>query len=517
MLEQKGRSYQSIKNAKVGLIVYVFDLLLIFFGRKLFIDILGPELLGLNTISQSILRFLNLAELGISAAVGYSLYKPLFNKDKEQICEIISLQGYLYRKIAYFMAISSFVLLAFFPLIFQNSGLPTYYAYASYLVLLFSVLLGYVVNYRQVIFTADQKNYICIYLFQGGRVVKNTLQILVLLCFSPEYSFWIWLSMEVLVAILSSVGLEVFTKKYYPFLKTNLRLGKYLMHKYADIKKSIFQLFFHRLGGLALAQSSPIIIYAYASLKDVTVFENYNFIVLGIIVMLENIFNGMISSIGSLAVEKTQKELSGIYWELFSFRTFLCGVIMACTIFLSQSFIALWLGSDYVMPNLALIFLMASFFIRIFRGATDAFINAFGLYKDIYAPIAEAVLNIGLSVLFGYYWGLTGIMAGVFCSLFIVIFIWKPIFLFRERMQESVSVYFYKMLKHISLLFVAVFSTYMLRHFIPFEPSKDFISWLLYGICIALICSSLCFGLYYAFIPSMRSFTNRLKTILFKR
>ena len=45
------RTANSIRNAKVGLMVYAFDLLLTFFGRKYFIEILGPDLLGLISLA----------------------------------------------------------------------------------------------------------------------------------------------------------------------------------------------------------------------------------------------------------------------------------------------------------------------------------------------------------------------------------------------------------------------------------------------------------------------------------
>ena len=57
------------------------NLLLQFFSRKIFLDYLGSEVLGLNTTVQNSLRFLNLAELGIGKTIAYNLYKPLYEKN----------------------------------------------------------------------------------------------------------------------------------------------------------------------------------------------------------------------------------------------------------------------------------------------------------------------------------------------------------------------------------------------------------------------------------------------------
>lgn len=506
------RTANSIRNAKVGLIIYAFDLLLTFFSRKYFIEFWGPELLGLNSLAKSLLQFLNLAELGISTAIGFSLYKPLFEKDQKTINEIISLQAYFYRWIFYFILAASAILMAFFPLIFADSGVPLYYAYATYIALAVAVLLSYRVNYRQIIFTADQKQYVSTFLFQGGRVVKSALQLGVLFLCVPAYGYWIWLGMEVLVAIISSVGLELAVRKQYPRLVASPALGKQVRKQYPAIITSTKQVFFHRFGGFALSQSSVVVIYAYATLTDVTIFDNYNFIVMGLVLMWGTLFGGSTASVGNLIAEQPAK-VQPLYWELFAFKTWLCGIVVCATMFMAQPFITLWVGSAYIMPKMALVWLMGSLFIRLFRDSTDVFLYAFGLYKDIGAPIVEAALNIGLSVLFGYYWGLPGIMAGVFVSLFLVVFLWKPFFLFREKMNQSPAVYFKRAALSLSLVAVSILATYYLKNLLPINPTASYAQWMLYGICIVLICGGLSFILFYLFTPGMRVFCRRLSAL----
>lgn len=110
------RVIKGIKNAQVALLFYFINLLLGFISRKFFIDYLGAEILGLNTTATNLLGFLNLAELGIGAAISYSLYRPLHKDDKISINEIVSVQGWLYRRIAYFVILASVALMLFFPL-----------------------------------------------------------------------------------------------------------------------------------------------------------------------------------------------------------------------------------------------------------------------------------------------------------------------------------------------------------------------------------------------------------------
>ena len=90
------RVHKSILNAEVNLLFYFLSLFLTFFSRKIFLDNLGAEFIGLTGTLYNILGYLNLSELGISASVGYFLFKPLQTNNRKEIQDILSLLGYLY-------------------------------------------------------------------------------------------------------------------------------------------------------------------------------------------------------------------------------------------------------------------------------------------------------------------------------------------------------------------------------------------------------------------------------------
>lgn len=69
------------------------------FSRKIFLEKLGADFVGLTSTMQNLLGFLNLAELGIGASIGYVLYKPIFDGNRDRIKEIVSVLAYLYRNV----------------------------------------------------------------------------------------------------------------------------------------------------------------------------------------------------------------------------------------------------------------------------------------------------------------------------------------------------------------------------------------------------------------------------------
>lgn len=68
-MSQESRVRKSLLNARVNLIFYFLTLALSFFSRKIFLDTLGADFVGLTGTLQNLLGFLNLAELGIGSAM----------------------------------------------------------------------------------------------------------------------------------------------------------------------------------------------------------------------------------------------------------------------------------------------------------------------------------------------------------------------------------------------------------------------------------------------------------------
>ena len=148
-MSQESRVRKSLLNARVNLIFYFLTLALSFFSRKIFLDTLGADFVGLTSTLQNLLGFLNLAELGISTAIGYVLYKPLFEQNKLKINEIISVFGYLYHWIGKIMLLAGGILACFLSLIFSNTGFDLTLIFFVYFSFLISTLIGYLMNYKQ--------------------------------------------------------------------------------------------------------------------------------------------------------------------------------------------------------------------------------------------------------------------------------------------------------------------------------------------------------------------------------
>lgn len=505
------RTAKSLKNARAALLFYFLNLLLQFFSRKIFLDYLGSEVLGLNTTAQNLLGFLNLAELGIGSAVAYNLYKPLFEGNRQAINEIVSIQGWLYRRVAYVVLAGACVLMGFFPWIFAKAQVPLGYAYGSFAVLLLSSLLGYFVNYRQIVLTADQQQYRITYSTQSIHIIKVILQILAIRFLSHGYVWW--LVLELLMAVLSSYVLDRCIRKVYPWLRTVTNKGAELQKRYPGIITKTKQIFFHQMATYVLTQTSPLIIYAYASLTLVAVYGNYLLIINGITQLMGALLNGVGAGVGNLVAEGDKQRVKSVFWELTALRMWLASVACFGIYSLGHSFITLWVGAEYILPQSAYILLMGITFIQLSR-TNEIFISAYGIYQDIWAPVMEAILNLGLSVILGYYYGLTGILSGVLISLLVMVVGWKPYFLYRYGFQESVWEYVWRYGRlFMGIVLACIISNYLISRS-SVLLSFNYKQWILSALVTMGIYMPVSLLLLYLADCTIRDFAKRLVRII---
>lgn len=508
----ESRTSKSLKNAQVALTFYFLQLILGFFSRKAFFDYLGSEILGLNTTASNLLGFLNLAELGVSAAVGYFLYQPLFNKDYVTLNKLVSLQGWIYRKIAFFLIGASAILMCFFPWIFAKSPLPIWYAYLTFGVLLFGSLLGYFMNYRQIVLYADQKGYKIQESVQGSTIIKTILQILAM-TFLP-FPFFSWLILELVGAIATATILNYILKKNYPWLQTHISEGRKYLKEYPEVLKKTGQAFFHRIGGVILGQSSPLIVYGFTSLTTVALYGNYILIVSKVGSLLGSVFSSTGAAIGNLVASKNSARIIRVFWELYDSRMCISIIALLCLYHLTNPFITIWLGKEYCLSNTFLLLYIILNSISMTRTTVDNYLNAYGLYKDIWAPLTEAGLNIGFSIFLGYFWGLNGIITGIIISQFAIISIWKPYFLFRNGFHIHAKEYFLPTLYRYGIaggLFLLSYHGFKPLHLEQISTIKDFI---IYTMIVGL--SNLAIGgiTFYLLFPGTKDFVKRIKNII---
>lgn len=485
-MQKESRVKKSLLNARVNLIFYFLTLTLSFFSRKIFLDNLGADFIGLTVTLGNLLGFLNLAESGVSAAIAVVLYAPLYEHDQRKIKEIVSVLGYLYHIVGKIILSVGIVLACFFPLMFSNEGLDLYIIYLTFFAFLGSSLIGYFINYKQVLLSADQRNYVVAAYSQSANVVKLLIQMT--LAYYTR-NCYLWVVLEFVFGIMYSVILNWKIKQVYPWLRTELKKGKILCREYPEVMRYTKQLFVHKIASVVYTQATPILVYAFASLQVVAYYGNYTIITSKLSSLLGNFLGGTSASVGNLISEGDKGKILRVYWELISIRFLFVGVAVFAIYHLLPSFISLWLGPEYIMSKALLILVLISFALGIIRGVTEEFTFAYGLFSDVWAPFVESAILIVVAIVGGRLWGLEGTLLGSIMSSIIIVYIWKPYFLFTRGMLISVWGYWKEFIKYLLIFATSFyFSTMIVRNIhIQLNFYENWLDWILYAMIIVLL------------------------------
>ena len=508
-MQQESRVKKSLLNARVNLIFYFITLALSFFSRKIFLDCLGADFVGLTVTLQNLLGFLNLAEMGIGLAIGYVLYKPLFEQDHTKLNEIISVFGYLYSWVGKIILIAGCILSAFLPLIFSETPFDYGVIYCAYFAFLTSSLIGYFINYRQTLLSADQRNYVVAAYFQTANICKILLQML-----SAYYtgSYYLWVVIELTFGILHSIILNWKINQVYPWLKSDIKSGRELHHKYPEVMRYTKQLFVHKIGELFQMQTTPILIYSFVSLQIVAFYGNYTMVTRNLTTLLNSFLGSTWAGVGNLIAEGNQEKNLKVYWELTTLRFFVSTIFCYAIYKLLPAFIELWVGQEYLLPDNVLYLLLILFYLSVNRGTTDQFLNGCGLFYDIWAPLTESAIYLVVALIGGTFYGLPGVLIGNVVSVMLIIYCWKPYFLFTKGLKCPWTVYWIGWFKHIAALIATLLLADWLVHQISITntPIQSWWQWIICGCIEVCIATFILFVILYAFFPSMRALTSRL-------
>ena len=503
----ESRVKKTLLNARVNMISYFLILILSFFSRKIFLDCLGADFIGLTGTMQNLLGFLNLAELGIATAIGYVLYAPLHQKDQSKINEIISVLGYLYRKIGGIILLVGVAVSFFLPLIFPNTGfnLPlVYFAYYSFLT---SSLMGYFCNYKQTLLGADQRNYVVTAYFQGSNILKMLIQ----MGFAYYVkNYYVWLLIELTFGVLYSFILNWKINQVYPWLRSEVKQGKQLFAKYPEVMRYTKQLFVQKLSGIVQWQTIPFLTYAFCNLQTVAFYGNYTIVTDKLSQFVNTFLESTGAGVGNLIAEGNKKNTKKVFWELLSVRYFIGATIAFCIYMLINPFITLWLGEQYLLSDTVLILIVANVLISYTRGGVMQFLYGYGLFRDVWAPIAEVVINLGTACVAGYYWGLPGVLLGGIVSQLLIVNIWKPYFLFHAGFKDSVWQYWVGLFRILLLVGAPMFLIYSLMGYIESSVSPTtWLGWIGYSCITFLSYALIAFFLLYIFVSGFRTFVLR--------
>ena len=215
-MKERSRTEYSLINIFTGFLGYGINTVLGFVCRIIFVRCLSADYLGVSGLFSNILTMLSLAELGISSAIIYALYKPIAEKDEKRITSLMHFYAKAYRIIGVIVAVVGLSMLPFLNIIIQDQPAIKENLYLIYLMYLANTVISYFFSYRGSLLTAMQRNYIVVGYSYVITIVQSIIQMIFLLV---THEYLSYLIIQMVGGIIYNVWISHKACKDYPYIK----------------------------------------------------------------------------------------------------------------------------------------------------------------------------------------------------------------------------------------------------------------------------------------------------------
>ncbi len=408
-----GRTKKAFNNLFFGVINLLIRTLFPFFIRKMFVQIIGMEYLGLTNFCNSIIGVLNLADLGFGGVVVYCMYKPASEGNLKEMGRYLNYIKKTYNLVGIIILFSGIVIMPFLKYFIHDAppqGINIYLVFSIFLInsVISYCLYAYKYSILNVFQRLDVENNLCSFF----NILTYILEILILLFIKNYYSY---IGILPIITMLLNITRAKIVDHYYPELKCEGTLSK--QEKTIFIKK-LTATFFFKIDSIVITMADSIVISSFLGLLVLAKYNNY-FLILNSVAGFLSVIKGSIQpSIGnSIVTENVEKNYSDLKFLLFVFFWILC-FCSSCFLCLYQPFIEIWLGKESLLPFSTVICIVIYFYSWYSSTPVNIYKDANGFWtEDRFRPLIEAPFNLILNIILIKIIGLNGVLLSTAITL----------------------------------------------------------------------------------------------------
>lgn len=397
-----------IKNAVTAIFAYVIMLCITIFLRRCFLNYVGVEYLGYESLFANIFTIMATTEMGVSKNISYHLYKAFSEKDEKEIIYLYNIYKWIYFLIGGFILIAGIICSFFLEQFITGNTLNALLLRIIYYLQLANILRTYFLSYPRMLYTADQKENVHVLFDTVFNVSFNIIKIFSIFLFRD---YIIYLILTLLGGICSDLYMFKIIRRDYKYIKsTKIKLSHI---KERGLLKDIKNFIGHQLAGTVFCGTDNIIIAKILGIVYVGYFSNYIMIKNQIMSIVTRVFQPLQASIGNLVYSEDCSKRQNLYYMVNLFSFCMASFIAISVAALAQTFVTVVFGNSYVLSYLFVILLAANMFVEIIRGMQSYFRFVYGEYeKDRRFVVWASILNIILSIILSYRYKLEGILLG---------------------------------------------------------------------------------------------------------
>lgn len=433
------RSDATLKNSIWGIIQQVLVCILSMFSRRVMLDTIGVQGVGLNAFLTSVISMLSLAELGMGTAIVYHMYAPLAKGDTVRITQLLRFYRLVYRAIAGVITLLGLLILPFIDRLVSDTTYSRGYICLIFLLFLMNTSASYLFTYKRSLISADQKQYI-ITVFD---LIYKTAVIafgIVILLLTHELAYY--LLMLTAFTVFENVLISKKADSLYPYIKENH--GSLAKHEMLDIAKNVRHIFIGKVSGVITNSTDSILINMFAGTIQNGLFSNYDIIIGTLSQTINQFSTAMRGSIGNLIAVEAHEHVEKVLNRLLFIMFFIGSFCAVCLTGLIDPFITLAFGDGLLLGRLTVYICIANLYMVAADVPVWNVVAAAGLFKqDKYISVAGSAANLVISFILGKSMGMAGIILGTVATRLIQ-FILKVMLFYGKFLKRNPAKLFLK-------------------------------------------------------------------------
>ncbi|MBO4265505.1 MAG: polysaccharide biosynthesis C-terminal domain-containing protein [Clostridia bacterium] len=498
------RSKKALYSVIAGIVYEIVELVCGLILPRLILSAFGSAYNGITSSITQFISVISLMKAGIGGVTRAALYKPLAEGNTDELSAIVNQTQSFLRKVALLFMAFILVFAAIYP-IFVCDDFDWLFTFTLIVIISFAKFAQYYFGLAaQMVLAADQKQYISV-IFGIISVVLNTTVSVVLIKLGATIHV-VKLGSSV-VYFLSPVLANYYVKKKYN-INSKVRPEK-------DYVKQRWDAVGHEVANFINSNTDVMVLTVLSTLENVSVYTVYNYVILCLRKILNTFVTGLGAAFGNMFALKQYKlmeENMRLYEMIvFSFSS----IVYSTALVMITPFVAIYThgvtDADYHQPLFGIILTFAAV-IACFRTPYETVVKALGHYKQTRnQAFVEAGINIAVSVVCVFKFGLVGVAVGTLCAMLYRTVVYAT-YLSKNLIQRSIFCF----IKHaVITLSINAVTLLLSRLYMPSEFS--IIGWITYATITTLISVALTVVTDFVFYKEDFLMTLRKMIAMLKR
>lgn len=471
------RSKKAFKNIIASLIQNIVIIICGFIVPRLIITTYGSNVNGLiNSITQ-FLAYITLLESGVGPVIKSKLYKPLANKNNNEIENILYSSERFFRSIAKIFIVYIILLCFFYPII-VNKDFDIVFTISLLIIISFSTISEYFFGLTYSLFLqSDQKTYVTAIFRIVATIVNSIIVVFLIKIGSGIIIVKLFSS---LFLILRPILLSIYVKKKYSLNLKNADKNYKLTNKWDGLAQHV--------AAVVHGNTDITLLTLFSLVVEVSVYSVYMLVVNGIKNLVSALTGGVDASFGDMIAKNESERLNVSFsvYEIF-YYTFIT-IIYSCTLLLIVPFIKIYTrgvyDANYIRPAFSFLVVIAEF-VHSIRIPYSSITLAAGHFKEtMKGAWFEALSNIAISIVLVFKFGIIGVAIGTLFATTIrtIEFNYHSS---KYILKRNILKGFIKPI----IAVVEIFIIYLLVLNINIIEITNYIDWVLYAVIVLFISS----------------------------